>query len=178
MIPNFVFIINRESQGKIAGCSRLFLRLEWQPMKTPEHLKPQGGQFNLTPMIDVVFLLIIFFIVSNNMIQQDNAVQVDLPEAETGVLPQEQQTKCLTITLEESGTLYVGVEELNKSDLRRLLTECRKDWGEAAAIRIRFNKGVLFGDIKSIMKMAAESGITHVSFSVKEPPLSRFSGGM
>ena len=120
-------------------------------------------------MIDVVFLLIIFFIVSNNMIQQDNAVQVDLPEAETGILPKEQQTRCLTITISEPGMILVGAEAFSKSDLRQLLTECRKDWGEEAEVRIRFNKGVLYGDIKPIMQMAAESGILHVSFAVKEP---------
>ena len=138
-------------------------------MRAPEHLKPQGGRFNLTPMIDVVFLLIIFFIVSNNMIQQDNAIQVDLPEAVTGILPQEQQTKQITITISAPGTLYVGAEELSKNDLRRLMRECRKDWGEEAEIRIRFNKGILYGEIKAILLMAAESGITSVAYAVREP---------
>ena len=138
-------------------------------MKPPEHLKPQGGRFNLTPMIDMVFLLIIFFIVSNNMIQQDNAIEVDLPTAETGILPQEQQTKRLTISVPSSGTLFVGAEEiLDKGRLRHIIMECRKDWGEEAEIRIRTDKNVPYGDIRPILQMAAENGIIHVSFAVSE----------
>ena len=135
-------------------------------MKSPEHLKPPGGRFNLTPMIDVVFLLIIFFIVSNNMIQQDNAIQVDLPEAETGTLPQEQQTKRLTISIPQSGPVYVGTEVLDEKRLRQLMIESRKDWGEESEIRIRTHKSVPYGEIKPILFMAAESGIIHVSFAV------------
>ncbi|MDR0327518.1 MAG: biopolymer transporter ExbD [Planctomycetaceae bacterium] len=135
-------------------------------MKPPEHLKPRGGRFNLTPMIDVVFLLIIFFIVSNNMIQQDSAVAVDLPEAETGTLPQEQQTKRLTVSIPSPGTIYVGVERMSRENLRRLLTECQKDWGEEAEIQIRTNKDIPYGEIKPILQMAAECGIVNVSFAV------------
>ena len=137
-------------------------------MRPPEHLKPQKGRFNLTPMIDVVFLLIIFFIVSNNMIQQDNAIQVELPEAETGTLPQEQNTRRLTITILNPGTMYAGTEILDKSRLRQLMTECRRVWGEEAEIRIRTNKNVPYGEVKPVLQMAAESGIIRVAFAVME----------
>jgi len=136
-------------------------------MKPPEHLKPQGGRLNLTPMIDVVFLLIIFFIVSNNMIQQDQAIAVDLPVAETGILPQEQQTKRLTITVSSQGTLFLGTEIVDLERLRRIMTEARRDWGEEAEIQIRTDKNAHFGIIRPILRMAAESGILNVSFAIR-----------
>lgn len=137
-------------------------------MKPPEHLKPQGGRLNLTPMIDVVFLLIIFFIVSDNMIQQDSAILVDLPAAETGMLPPEQRTKRLTISIPNPGMLYVGTEPLNLTNLRQIMAECRKGWGEEAEIQIRSDRSILYGEIKQILRMAAESGILHVSFAVTD----------
>ena len=137
-------------------------------MKSPEHLKPRGGRLNLTPMIDVVFLLIIFFIVSNNMIQQDNAVAVDLPAAETGILPEEPQTKRLTITVSSQGNLYVGTEIVDGERLRWIIEGCRKDWGEEAEIQIRTDKSVPYGTINPILRAAAESGILRVSFGVQE----------
>ena len=141
-------------------------------MKSPDHLRPQSGRFNLTPMIDMVFLLIIFFIVSNNMIQQDNAILVDLPEAETGILPHEQQRpKRLTISIPSPGTLYVGSESVEKEELRQHMAECRSNWGDEAEIRIRTNKNVLYGEIQPILRMAAENGIIHVTFAVTEPSL-------
>ena len=137
-------------------------------MRPPERLNHQGGRLNLTPMIDVVFLLIIFFMVSYNMTQQDNAIAVDLPEAETGTLPQEQQMKQLTVSIPSPGTFYAGTELVGLERLRHMMTEARKDWGEETEIRIRTNKDVPQGEIKPILRMAAESGIVHVSFAVME----------
>jgi biopolymer transport protein ExbD len=144
-------------------------------MKPPEHLKPQGGRLNLTPMIDVVFLLIIFFMVSNNMMQQDSAVFVDLPEAETGTLPYDPRTKRLTISIPKPGVLLLGTEPLDRRTLRQLMTECRKDWGEESEICIRSDKSVRYEEIKPILRLAAESGIMRVSFSVtgRTMPLNR-----
>ena len=136
-------------------------------MKPPEHLKPGASRFNLTPMIDVVFLLIIFFIVSNNMIQQDTAIEVSLPRAETGMLSQEQQAKTLTITIDNSGAIYVGTRMVSREHLRQILTECRQSWGEEATVLIRSDRTVLYEEIKPILLMAAESGIIHVSFAVQ-----------
>ena len=121
---------------------------------------------NLTPMIDVVFLLIMFFIVSNNMIQQDTAIAVDLPMAESGIPPQEQQTRQLTLTIPQPGMIYVGAMEVDGAELRRILVDCRRDWGEEAEVLIRTNKDIPFGEIRPILQMAAESGITPVSFVV------------
>jgi len=139
-------------------------------MKSPEHLKPKGGRLNLTPMIDVVFLLIIFFIVSNNMIQQDQAVAIDLPEAETGIMPEEQATKRLTVSVTNQGTLFVGTEIVDMERLRWIAAGCRKDWGEEAEIQIRTDKNVHFGIVKPILRTAAESGILRVSFAVERLP--------
>ena len=106
------------------------------------------------------------------MIQQDNAIQVDLPEAETGILPQEQQRpKRLAISVPSSGTFYVGTKIVEKEELRQFMAECRTHWGEEAEIRIRTNKNVLYGEIKPILQMAAENGIVHVSFAVTERSL-------
>jgi len=136
-------------------------------MKPPEHLKPKVGRLNLTPMVDVVFLLIIFFIVSNNMIQQDQAIAVDLPKAETGILPKEQQTKRLTVTVSIQGTVYVGTEVVDWERLRRIMSEARKDWGEEAELQIRTDKNIHFGVVNPILRMAAESGISRVAFAVE-----------
>ena len=122
-------------------------------------------------MIDMVFLLIIFFIVSNNMIQQEHAVAVDLPAAESGTPPQEQQANRLTISVPSPGTLYVGTERLDKDRLRQLMADCRKNGEEQAEIRIRTNKDIPYGEIKPLLRMAAESGITRVSFAVTERSL-------
>jgi len=101
------------------------------------------------------------------MIQQDTAIEVELPQAQTGMLPQEEQTKTLTITIANSGIIYVGTQIVGRETLRRILTECRNSWGEEAEVLIRTDRTVLFGEIRPILLMAAESGIVRVSFAVQ-----------
>jgi biopolymer transport protein ExbD len=117
-------------------------------------------------MIDVVFLLIIFFIVSSNLIQQDISVPVELPEAETAKLAEEPETRKITINIPKSGTILVGTQLVDRNQLRELLIRQRQIAGEKMELRIRTNKSVPFGEIEPILVLAADNDIWNVSFAV------------
>ncbi len=53
-------------------------------MKVPTQLNSGEVDFNMTPMIDVVFLLIIFFLVSTHLAKQEAQLELPLPVAESG----------------------------------------------------------------------------------------------
>ena len=53
-------------------------------MRTPNHTQDGGVHFNMTPMIDVVFLLIIFFLVSSHLAKQEVHLELPLPAADSG----------------------------------------------------------------------------------------------
>ena len=74
-------------------------------MRVPNHLESQRFGFNMTPMIDVVFLLIIFFLVSMEMNKQENRMQLDLSEGDTG-----------TRQVDEEGIEGVRVELRNRDE--------------------------------------------------------------
>ncbi|MDR0521749.1 MAG: biopolymer transporter ExbD [Planctomycetaceae bacterium] len=137
-------------------------------MIPPECLKPPKGRFNMTPMIDVVFLLIIFFAVSSNLIRQDAAVPVDLPAAKTGTAPNAEKIKMIVVSVPAAGAVYAGSKPVSMLQLRQILKDFRENSGSGAEIRIRTGKKVPYGEIKKILTSAAESGITKVSFSVTE----------
>jgi biopolymer transport protein ExbD len=137
-------------------------------MKVPDYLKPKSFSLNLTPMIDVVFLLIIFFIVSSNLIQQDVSMPVDLPEAESANVTDEPETRKMTINIPKSGTILVGTQSVDRNQLRELLIRQRQISGEKMELRIRTNKRVPFGEIAPILVLAADCGLWNVSFAVTE----------
>jgi len=58
-------------------------------MRVVSNLSRGSLGFNMTPMIDVVFLLIIFFLVSSHLAQQETQLELDLPEATSGTRPTE-----------------------------------------------------------------------------------------
>jgi biopolymer transport protein ExbD len=119
-------------------------------------------------MIDVVFLLIIFFLVSSNLIQQDVLIEVDLPAASNVDRMTDPLAKKITINIPVSGSLYLGAVPTNFQQLKSTFNKHSIDFGKDAEVRIRTNKNVPYGEIESILLLAAESGIWNVSFVVLE----------
>ena len=68
-------------------------------MRSPTNLGRGSIGFNMTPMIDVVFLLIIFFLVSSHLAQQETQVTVDLPDASSSDRPEEEDVRRLFINI-------------------------------------------------------------------------------
>ncbi|GHT16495.1 hypothetical protein FACS1894189_0300 [Planctomycetales bacterium] len=161
----------RNDVATASGSSHLAKTYEngiFKLMKPPEHLKSPTVSLNLTSLIDVVFLLIIFFIVSSNLIQQDVSMPMELPSAETGRIAEESETKKLTINIPQPGTLLIGTEPMDRNQLRQLLIQHREQWQDKTEIRIRTNKDVPYGEIELILVLAAECNVWNVSFAVSE----------
>ena len=75
---------------------------------------------NLTPMIDVVFLLLIFFMVTTTFLDPEREIDVELPVAESGNDP-EQTPEEVILTVVEDGTVFHGDEALSDEGLLELL---------------------------------------------------------
>ncbi|MDR1958932.1 MAG: biopolymer transporter ExbD [Planctomycetaceae bacterium] len=131
---------------------------------------PSAGQknvsINMTPMIDMVFLLIIFFIVSSNMVQQETGVPVDLPSARTGELPRDDDAKKIVITVLGDGSAVLGTQQVPLEQLRDYLLAERKGTRKPLKVRIRADRMTPYGSVEPIMVACRESGISDVVFSV------------
>ena len=93
-------------------------------MRTPALARRSRLEMNMTPMIDVVFLLIIFFLVSSHLAKQEVQAELSLPAADTGQEPQETGTRRLTINVvPESGEFLVklGAQPVTLAELRSRL---------------------------------------------------------
>jgi biopolymer transport protein ExbD len=67
------------------------------------HPNKRDASFNLTPLIDVVFQLLIFFMLTTTFSSLENRVKVNLP---TGDFTAAEQTKNITVTITEDNTIY------------------------------------------------------------------------
>ena len=135
-------------------------------MQSPSQLRPRGASLNLTPMIDVVFLLIVFFIVSSNLVQQDVAMELDLPSAESGERIKESNTRTLTLNVPKAGTMFLGNEPVDEVQFRAVLFRERQSSDKDIEVRIRLNKDVPYGVIEPVLVLCAEAGVWNVSFAV------------
>ena len=76
----------------------------------------EGNKLNLTPLIDVVFLLLIFFMVSTTFEKQAK-LKIELPEATIKSQPSEQQE--LVISISQKGVFFVNNNELVNAQRQR-----------------------------------------------------------
>lgn len=90
-------------------------------------------QLNLTPMIDIVFLLIIFFMVGTRFSERENQYDVQLPTA-TAVAPMTAAPDAIVINVARNGDITVNGDELSLAELRQLLQEAVANYPKQSAM--------------------------------------------
>ena len=135
-------------------------------MRIATNLRSGALGFNMTPMIDVVFLLIIFFLVSSHLAKQEVQLDLPLPTAESGDNNIEENTPRLTVNVLSDGSLMLSGRRIAAADLRRRLRAKLIDAGPGLQVRIRSDRTVAYRHVEPIMLACARVGIWDVSFSV------------
>lgn len=125
-------------------------------------------QFNITPLIDIVFLLIIFFLVASHFVRSDNAESVDLPEA-SAADPDENPALRLTISVLADGTYSVSGEAVSRERLfERIagLAAAAATEDTAPEVRIRADRTQQVGLVRPIIEHCARNRIRSIQFAV------------
>ena len=128
-------------------------------------------RFNITPMIDVVFLLIIFFLVASYFIRSEQSRSVNLPSAGHGQRDDEQNSQHLTITLEPDGQYSVGGEACTEDAILhrlRQLSSNQQD-GVLSQVRIRADRKAHFAEIRRLIELCSQNQIVSIRFAVIAP---------
>ena len=136
-------------------------------MRVPNVSSRSSVGANMTPMIDVVFLLIIFFLVSSHLAKQENRLPLDLPTAGS-FLPADFEAAPLTISVDQNADIRVSARVVQMEDLKGILVDHFSEQGVAAAIRIRTDRSVEYRYVEPILREAARIGITDASIAVRE----------
>jgi biopolymer transport protein ExbD len=135
-------------------------------MRLPQR-RPLSAQINMTPMIDVTFQLIIFFLLSSRLAQQE-ALDLDLPTAATSSQLANDQRPRLSVSVLPEGGVFIGNTPVRITDMARLLRAERDRLGSDLEIRVRAGRSVPYGFIEPILLACSEAGIWNVTFAVFE----------
>ena len=136
-------------------------------MRAPNSSQRRATGANMTPMIDVVFLLIIFFLVSSHLARQENRLPLDLPIA-SSFGPTDPELAPLTISVDENADWRVSGDVVDAETLKQILRDHRDRQGRTAAIRIRTDRGVQYRYVEPILREAARAGVTDAAIAVRE----------
>ena len=110
---------------------------------------------NITSLIDVLFLLLIFFIVSSRFIEQP-AMKLELPET---TMKKSTELKGYTLFITKDGSLYINEDKVGEDGLKERLEEIAPEIKEKGLV-IKADENVEYGVVIRAMDTAKNSGIT------------------
>jgi biopolymer transport protein ExbD len=133
-------------------------------MKVP-HYRPSGGTtISMTPMIDIVFLLIIFFLVSSHMASRETAQPIDLPSAATAVAS-EAVSPDATLNILSDGAMQLQGEAIQMEGLGRALQRIIEANGPMQ-LRIRTDRTLPYEQVEKVLTECSQAGVTDLLFGV------------
>jgi biopolymer transport protein ExbD/biopolymer transport protein TolR len=117
-------------------------------------------EMNLTNMIDVVFAILIVFLISAPLMSQ--GIKVDLPNAEA---PTIEQKKMLKISIDKNGQIYVADMAV---DLENFSGVFQSLWQDNEPVVINADESVDYGKVMQVVSLAQSMGVKQLGFLTLE----------
>ncbi|GAB5442324.1 MAG: biopolymer transporter ExbD [Fuerstiella sp.] len=130
------------------------------PLRTESLDEPQ---LNLTPMIDIVFLLIIFFMVGTRFSEIEQQYDIELPTAQA-VSPMSSRPDAIVLNVARSGDITVNGDQVTQQQLKTQLEAARKAYAEQAVV-IRGDGSGLYQAIIDVLDVCQQAQITKLSLA-------------
>jgi biopolymer transport protein TolR len=112
------------------------------------------SQINVTPLVDVMLVLLVIFMVTAPMMQQ--GVQVNLPKADAKALAPKEET--VVVTLEKSGRTTINAREIAPSELKERLVSMFANRTKKEVF-LKADSSVPYGDVVRVMAEIKGAGI-------------------
>ena len=116
------------------------------------------SEINVTPMVDVMLVLLIIFMVTAPLLTA--SVNVDLPKAEAAPAPQDD--KPLTVSVNGEGKIYLQDEQIELGELVAKLQAISQGKSDKK-ILVRGDKGNSYGTMWQVMATITQGGFTHLA---------------
>ncbi|WP_420933897.1 ExbD/TolR family protein [Alteromonas sp. A081] len=134
-------------------------------MKRKKHTSAEDeAQIDMTPMLDIVFIMLIFFIVTTSFVKEKG---LDVNRPEDNQAKNDKPSKALSIRIDENGTIMMGGREV---DVRRVVANTQTYLAEnnTDTAAIQADEETEHGVVVEVMNQVKVAGISKVSVLVKK----------
>jgi len=133
------------------------------------HEEDESIEVQMAPLIDCVFLLLIFFLVATTLKKLEPELKVDLPESAAAIQVVQDQD-VLVLGVDEMGKVHLGGEQTPASNtmLHDVLRQHAAHPGERR-VRLDVDRRAPFEDVVRVIELCTFEGLTDVGFHTREP---------
>ncbi|MGZ8444901.1 MAG: ExbD/TolR family protein [Candidatus Binatia bacterium] len=121
------------------------------------------ARIEIIPMIDTIFFLLVFFMISTLSMTQFNGMPVNLPKAASG---QQAPAESAAITIDKDARLFLNQQAIDKAVLGEALRQQLAKNAEMLVV-INADDGVLHGQVVEVMDIARGANVAKMAIAVK-----------
>ncbi len=122
---------------------------------------------NLVPLIDVLLILLIFFIVTFSMSQREKDLNISVPAADSGA-PKDRQVGEIVVNISRDGVFKVNTQILAEDQLGQRFKDIFA-LNPKQAIIIRADEETVYKNMFRVLDLCYQAGLYHVSFASRSP---------
>ena len=120
------------------------------------------AELNITPLLDLAFVLLVIFIITTTPVVND--MELDLPSA--AKRPKDPKPKVNYVTIESSGRLFLGREEINLASLQERMSLLRVDDPDLSVV-IRGSARTKYKNVVDVMDMLQQANVLKVNLATE-----------
>ncbi len=121
------------------------------------------SEINVTPLVDVMRVLLIIFMVTAPMLHE--GLDVELPQVKAESIAKESST--VTVTVTKDGRIFIDQDEVTLSELSGQMEQMRRLWPDKKVL-LKGDKNVSYGAVVEVMAVMRNAGVVDLGM-VTEP---------
>ena len=122
-----------------------------------------SSEVNLTPLVDIVFILLIFFLITSTFVQNPG-IEVDLPKAKDA--PSTSAPDSLVLAITSDGRIIHQGRAMSEDELEQTLKDQLKNKGERVVV-VQADQTTAHGRVVEIMDIARQSGFKQLAIATE-----------
>jgi len=128
------------------------------------HAHTEEADINITPMLDIVFIMLIFFIVTTSFTKETGATIIR-PEAGQAVAL---QNGTILIGVRPNGDIWMAKRQVELREVRQMVERARAENPEGSVVIVA-DKGSRIGTVTQVMDQVKMAGVQGISISAEKP---------
>jgi biopolymer transport protein ExbD len=139
-------------------------------MKVNLHTPIEEAQVQIIPLIDVIFCILSFFILASLQFTRQQAINVDLPTAKTGIISNktglsERKQEILPVTIDAVGQTYVEKQPIKREDLKAVLENYLRKNPKGILV-LNASRSVTYDSVINMLDLLRQVGGDRVSLGI------------